>query len=76
MAVLNIRNLPDSLYRKLRKRARARQRSVVQEVTSILEAAIASPKRLSILELRGLGKEAWKGVDAADHVDRERRGWD
>jgi plasmid stability protein len=76
MATLNIKNLPDALYRKLQKRARDGHRSVAQEVTSILEAAVASPKRLSILELRGLGKEAWQGVDAADHVDRERRAWD
>jgi plasmid stability protein len=76
MATLNIKNLSDSLYRKLQKRARDRHRSVAQEVRSILEAALASPKPLSILELRGLGKEAWQGIDAGDHVDRERRAWD
>jgi hypothetical protein len=31
---------------------------------------------LSILDLQGLGKEVWRGVDAARHVGRERRGWD
>jgi plasmid stability protein len=76
MATLNVKNLPDTLYRKLQKRARARHRSVAQEVTSILAAAVASAKPLSILDLRGLGKEAWKGIDAAAHVDRERRNWD
>jgi len=76
MAILNIKNLRDSLYRKLQKRARYHHRSVAQEVTSILAAAVASPKRLSIVELRGLGKEAWQAVDAKDHVDRERRAWD
>jgi hypothetical protein len=30
----------------------------------------------SLLELRGLGKEHWTGLDAADHVDTERRSWD
>jgi len=29
----------------------------------------------SILELRGLGKEIWQGVDAQEYVDRERSSW-
>lgn len=30
----------------------------------------------SLLELRGLGKEHWAGIDAADHVETERKSWD
>ena len=33
------------------------------------------PKR-SIMELHGLGKEIWGGVDAQDYVDSLRREWD
>jgi hypothetical protein len=29
----------------------------------------------SILELKGLGKEIWKGLDAQAYVDQERRSW-
>jgi len=76
MATLNIKNLPDGLYRKLQARAKRERRSVAQEVTQILSAALEAPKPLSILELQGLGKEHWAGVDAASHVDRERTAWD
>lgn len=76
MATLNIKNLPDSLYRKLQARAKRERRSVAQEVTRLLSEALESPKRLSILELKGLGKDTWKGVDAAEHVARERASWD
>lgn len=76
MATLNVKNLPDALYRKLQRRARERRRSVAQEVRVILEEAVGRPAPLSILELRGLGKEAWSEVDAAAHVDAERRSWD
>ena len=34
------------------------------------------PKKRSILELRGLGKEVWQGVDAQKYVDRLRGEWD
>ncbi len=76
MATLNVKNLPDPLYRRLQKRARDRRRSVAQEVAVILEEALEREEPLSILELRGLGKEAWRDVDAAAHVEAERRTWD
>ncbi len=79
MATLNIKNLPEPLYRKLRKRAKERRRSVAQEVTRILEQTLAgsgSKRRHSILELQGLGKEIWAGIDAAEHIRQERDSWD
>lgn len=76
MATLNVKNLPDGLYRKLQARAKRQRRSVAQEVTQILSEVLESPKPLSILELQGLGKERWRNVDAATHVDRERAAWD
>lgn len=76
MAVLNIKNLPDSLYKKLQARARRQRRSVAQEVTHLLSEALETAKPLSILELKGLGKEHWRALDAAKHVERERASWD
>ena len=76
MATLNVKNLPDALYRKLQARAKRQHRSVAQELTHILVEVLESPKPLSILELRGLGKEHWQGRDAAAHVDAERAVWD
>jgi plasmid stability protein len=76
MATLNVKNLPDALYRKLQARARRQRRSVAQEVTQILSDVLESPKAVSILELQGLGKEDWRDIDAATHVERERAAWD
>ena len=76
MAVLNIKNLPDALYKKLQARAKREHRSVAQEVTHLLSDALETAKPLSILELKGLGKEHWREVDAAKHVERERASWD
>ena len=76
MATLNIKNLPDGLYRKLKARAKRQHRSVAQEVTYIMEQALAEPEPLSLLELEGLGKGLWAGIDGAEHVARERASWD
>ena len=76
MATLNVKNLPDGLYRKLQARAKRQRRSVAQEVTQILSEALETPRAVSILELKGLGKEHWQDVDPATHVARERTAWD
>jgi plasmid stability protein len=76
MATLNVKNLPDPLYKKLQARARRQRRSVAQEVIHLLTQAVEEPDTQSILELRGLGKELWKGIDGAAHVNAERRSWD
>ena len=76
MAILNIKNLPDALYRKLEARAKREHRSIAQEVIHLLSDAVETPEPLSILDLKGLGKEHWRGIDPAKHVERERNSWD
>lgn len=75
MAILNVKNVPDSLYRKLKLRAKRQHRSIAQEVTHLLSEALENQKSLSIMELEGLGKDLWKEIDAAEHVRRERDSW-
>ena len=75
MATLNVKNVPERLHRKLKARARRELRSVSQEVIRILSEAVDEPVPTSILELRGLGKRVWKGIDPAEHVRRERDAW-
>lgn len=76
MATLNVKNLPDPLYKKLRARARRLRRSIAQEVTLILEDALERERPLSLLALKGLGKDVWSGESAVAHVEAERRSWD
>ena len=75
MATLNVKNLPDALYRKLKARAKRERRSVAQEVTVLLALALEPAETLSITALRGLGKELWGDVDGAAHVATERAAW-
>lgn len=76
MATLNVKNLPDKLYKKLKARAKQQHRSIAQEVTHLLTEALETSPLQSILELRGLGKELWETVDPAEHVASERDSWD
>lgn len=72
MATLNIKNLPDPLYESSKLRAESQHRSVAEEVTDILSEVLSRDETLSILDLQGLGKELWSGMDAARHVADER----
>ena len=76
MATLNLKNFPDPLYEKLQDRARQERRSLAQEVIHLLEQAVGPPVPRSILELRGLGKDSWEGIDPAAYVRAERDSWD
>lgn len=76
MATLNIKNLPDALYKKLQALAKRERRSVAQEVAWLLGKALNPPRQLSILDLKGLGKEYWRETDATEHVRKERASWD
>jgi plasmid stability protein len=76
MATLNIKNFPDELHAALAERAEQERRSVAQEVIVLLEKAVQERSSRSIMELAGLGADYWKDIDAAAHVDEERRSWD
>jgi plasmid stability protein len=76
MANLSIKNLADELYSKLQARAKRNHHSVAQEVSHILSEALEKQEPLSILDLKGLGKDLWKNIKASEHVERERKAWD
>ena len=76
MATLNIKHFPPELYERLKERAAREHRSMVQQVTHLLAQALDDPEPLSLMELRGLGRDVWEGVDAAEHVAGERDAWD
>jgi hypothetical protein len=54
----------------------AERMELLKYLTSLVsESGIPKPKR-SLLELRGLGKEIWEGIDAQEYVNQERSSWD
>jgi hypothetical protein len=55
--------------------SQSEQRRLIAELSKDLQHADASVQDVSILELKGLGKEIWQGTDAQEYVDRERASW-
>ena len=54
------------------------QKDLIADLTAHLnrepEVQPATKKR-SIMELQGLGKEMWQGIDAQEYVNQERASW-
>jgi hypothetical protein len=46
-----------------------------EKLRLLTDEASAEEPQHSILELKGLGKEIWSGIDAQEYVDQERHSW-
>jgi hypothetical protein len=65
----------EDVLRNVESLSRAEQLRLMSELADYLRAHSAPESRTSILELQGLGKEIWKGIDAQGYVDGERAAW-
>jgi hypothetical protein len=65
----------EDILRNVESLSRAEQLRLMSELAEYLRAHGEPGSYTSILELQGLGKEIWRGVDAQEYVDRERASW-
>ena len=54
----------------------ADQRRLLDHLQALIEERNGEAGARSVLELQGLGKEIWEGIDVEEYVDRERVSWD
>ena len=52
-----------------------KQMRLMQELASIVSHRTPAKYKRNIMELEGLGKDIWRGIDAQEYVDRERQSW-
>ena len=70
------RTIPyEKLLAQIRELDRASQLRLLEERAALMRHRISVQPKHSILELQGLGKEIWEGIDAQEYVDRERASW-
>jgi hypothetical protein len=50
------------------------QKRLLAEVGQQLQ--ISARQRISILQLKGLGNDVWRDLDAQEYVNQERASWD
>jgi len=66
-------NSYNELLTQIQKIPLQEQRRLLQELQMIVKRK-TKPSH-SLLELEGLGKEIWEGIDPQQYVDEERNSW-
>jgi hypothetical protein len=64
----------DALNRARRLSAEE-QLALLEALAAMIRQTVTPRPRRSILELQGLGKQIWQGMDAQEYVNRERDAW-
>ncbi|GAK56355.1 hypothetical protein U27_03317 [Candidatus Vecturithrix granuli] len=52
------------------------QLRLLEAIAQLVQRETVSKPPRSIRELRGLGKEVWKNLDAQEYVNQERDSWE
>ena len=52
------------------------QLRLLEAIAQSVQRGTAPKSQRSIRELRGLGKEVWKSLDAQEYVNQERDSWE
>jgi hypothetical protein len=66
----------DDVLRRVQRLSPDDQLRLLEDVASLVRREVTGQaRRRSILELRGLGREIWQGVDAQDYINEERASW-
>jgi DNA-binding HxlR family transcriptional regulator len=51
------------------------QLRLLEQIASIIRQKTSTGSTRSILELKGKGKDIWKGLDVKTYLDKERSSW-
>ncbi|KAM3092918.1 hypothetical protein ACKFKG_03435 [Phormidesmis sp. 146-35] len=69
-----------STYQEIRREVKNlnpdEQLRLLEELAAMVRRRMLVKPKRSIVELEGLGKETWQGIDAQEYVNQERDSWD
>ncbi len=68
-------NTYEAVLYAIEKLSPADRARLVSKLAGKIPYRAGEPRPHSILELRGLGKEVWAGVNPDDYVEEERASW-
>ncbi len=66
----------DEILKRAEDELTQEQQQRLSEVLSQHAGRKNGDRRYTITDLKGLGKDIWKGVDADEYVAKERDSWD
>ena len=71
--------MPDATYNQVISEIKTLKLSdqlrLLEEMAALIRKKSSETKPRSILELKGKGKNIWKGLNVKDYIDEERSSW-
>jgi hypothetical protein len=68
-----------TIYQEVRRQIESltldEQKRLMEELASIVSHRKTAESKPSILDLEGLGKDIWQGIDAQEYIAQERQSW-
>ncbi len=64
------------LLERVSRLPRQEKVDLLADLANLVRDENREDKKRSIMELEGLGKEIWAGIDAQEYVNQERDSWD
>ena len=72
--------MPDATYNqvisKIKKLDLSDQLRLLEEMATLIRKKTSNTEPRSILEIKGKGKNIWKGLNVKAYIDEERSSWD
>jgi hypothetical protein len=72
-------DMPDPGYESAKRSVQALQPAdqlrLIAELAASLGSEVEREPRRSVLELQGLGKSIWQGIDVDEYLRRQRASW-
>jgi hypothetical protein len=65
----------EDVLNRARQLSAEEQLALLEALAAMVREGAAPRQSCSILELQGLGKHIWRGMDAQEYVSRERDAW-
>jgi len=67
----------DQLLEQVRELSYHDQLRLLADIATLLRFQQTSPRhKHNLLELEGLGKEVWEGINVKEYLNQERNSWD
>lgn len=65
-------SIMNELLKKIKRLSDEEKLQLIRGISGIIAV---KKSKLKWMELAGTGRDVWKGIDAQEYVERERRGW-
>jgi hypothetical protein len=63
------------LYKQISELDNSEKALLLSKLIADISASMDKDKKLNFYNIKGFGKEIWKGIDAQEYVNKEREAW-